>query len=498
MSMQLPVAASTASLMSPAAPSSPSQSPAGGGDTPFARLLTAHQAAEHAQHQAPEKTKPVSQAQAQAQAQTQTQTQDASQSSATGSPDAGHAAAPGAATRRGGDRRADRSRPAGAPGNGDPDSKAVSDADATAALTGTGTADAAGKADAKTETKDEKDKTAAGTDPALAEFIASLHRPVATGPDGVQAGETGRAGAPGKVAGAGERRGRPVQSAHEKITQGDDQADNQAIASHESRPAHTAQTLTVPTATDPAHRGSGAAAHAGRTAHADAGQGAAIATGAAGSDAATPSAAATVSAATVSAAIQATNDRAVSAHGDGERHGIDALQAAGNAAAAISTTPHAGSATAPAVTGAIGTPATAPEFREALALHVSTLARDGVQRAELQLNPAHMGPISVHIALDGSQAQVDFGAASHATRQVIESSLPELAAALRDAGFTLSGGGVSQHPDQGRPRPDAGDSASSTGVGRTDAGLDAGAADAGASMRRVNLRAPSGALDLYA
>src|SRR5205814_8829590 len=104
-----------------------------------------------------------------------------------------------------------------------------------------------------------------------------------------------------------------------------------------------------------------------------------------------------------------------------------------------------GPANAPASI-AMSTPATAPEFREALGVQVSVLARDGVQHAELHLNPADMGPISVQIALTGTQAQVDFGADSFATRQIIESGLPELAAALRDAGFTPAGGGGSQPP----------------------------------------------------
>jgi flagellar hook-length control protein FliK len=68
-----------------------------------------------------------------------------------------------------------------------------------------------------------------------------------------------------------------------------------------------------------------------------------------------------------------------------------------------------------------------------------------VQHAELHLNPAEMGPVSVQIVMDGTQARVDFGADLAATRHAIEAGLPELASALRDAGFTLAGGGVSQH-----------------------------------------------------
>lgn len=146
----------------------------------------------------------------------------------------------------------------------------------------------------------------------------------------------------------------------------------------------------------------------------------------------------------------------------------------------------------------VSTPADAPEFREALGVQVSLLARDGVQRAELHLNPAEMGPISVHIVMDGAQARVDFGADSATTRELIESGLPELAAALRDAGFTLAGGGVSQHSagSQGSS-PNPSNSRSDT---RSETSADASRsarliADSPAGIR---LRMPNSAVDLYA
>jgi flagellar hook-length control protein FliK len=150
----------------------------------------------------------------------------------------------------------------------------------------------------------------------------------------------------------------------------------------------------------------------------------------------------------------------------------------------------AGPVAAPVVV-TVPTPATAPEFREALGAQVSVLTRDGVQHAELHLHPADMGPISVQIALDGTRAQVDFGADSFATRQIIESGLPELAAALRDAGFTLSGGGVSQHS---RERSDGGEASGRPGGA---ASLD-GTGEAASPVRRVNVQLARGAVDLYA
>jgi flagellar hook-length control protein FliK len=98
-----------------------------------------------------------------------------------------------------------------------------------------------------------------------------------------------------------------------------------------------------------------------------------------------------------------------------------------------------------------------PQFGSALGAQVTLLTREGVQQARLTLHPAEMGPISVQIALDGKAAHVDFHAEVAATRSAIEAALPALASALRDAGFTLAGGGVFQHHGGGRQH--AGDQA---------------------------------------
>ena len=139
-------------------------------------------------------------------------------------------------------------------------------------------------------------------------------------------------------------------------------------------------------------------------------------------------------------------------------------------------------------------PVDSQDFAAAFGLQVSTFARDGIQRAELHLNPADMGPVSIQITLDGTQARVDFGADTAATRHAIEAGLPELASALRDAGFTLAGGGVAQHSQ-------------SNGGNARDAeaqvpGLRRAAADPVARLdsaaQRVARRIAAGGVDLYA
>ena len=144
------------------------------------------------------------------------------------------------------------------------------------------------------------------------------------------------------------------------------------------------------------------------------------------------------------------------------------------------------------------TPLASAEFAQALGVQMKVLVADGVQHAELQLNPAEMGPVSVQIVMDGTRAQVDFGADMAATRQAIEAGMPALASALRDAGFTLAGGGVSQH-SRGRSdnSDERGQAVNGTRGARRladDAQRDAEATARTTTRRTVRL----GGLDLYA
>ncbi|RZI84440.1 MAG: flagellar hook-length control protein FliK [Rubrivivax sp.] len=109
-------------------------------------------------------------------------------------------------------------------------------------------------------------------------------------------------------------------------------------------------------------------------------------------------------------------------------------------------------AAAPRASDTLATPMGSPEFPQALAervgMWVKATGEDGTLSAELHLNPAEMGPISVKISLDGQTAQVDFAAATLETRRAIEETLPMLSAALDDAGFSLGGSGVSDQTAQ--------------------------------------------------
>jgi flagellar hook-length control protein FliK len=183
------------------------------------------------------------------------------------------------------------------------------------------------------------------------------------------------------------------------------------------------------------------------------------------------------------------------AKGDAPRTAVEGAKP-GTAVLAMTATP-TGAATAnplaatPTLT--LATPVDSPDFAQALGVQLSVLARDGVQHAELHLNPADMGPVSVHIVMQGTQAHIDFGADLAATRQAIENGLPGLAGAMRDAGFTLAGGGVSQHSSH----RDDGNGTHGSAPRRVD-GREGGRGDdmSAGHVRRHTVRA--GGVDLYA
>lgn len=142
-------------------------------------------------------------------------------------------------------------------------------------------------------------------------------------------------------------------------------------------------------------------------------------------------------------------------------------------------------------TATVSTAVGDPGFHEALAAQVSVFARGGLSKAELHLNPAELGPVSVQITMNGDQARVDFGADRAQTRQVIEAGWAELATSLQDAGFTLSGGGVSEQAQRQASQRQA-----PPQNGRTDRSAVADDAPV-ASIVAARPRAGS-ALDLYA
>ncbi len=105
------------------------------------------------------------------------------------------------------------------------------------------------------------------------------------------------------------------------------------------------------------------------------------------------------------------------------------------------------------------------DFAPQLGAQLSSFVRDGVQHAQLELNPAEMGPLSLQIQLDGNTATVNLSAEHALTREALEKAMPVLASSLREAGLTLSGGGVFEQPRQAAQDPSQGQSQNKGGPG---------------------------------
>lgn len=68
---------------------------------------------------------------------------------------------------------------------------------------------------------------------------------------------------------------------------------------------------------------------------------------------------------------------------------------------------------------------------------VSWLVREGMQQAELTLNPPDMGPIRIEVSLASDAASFSFNAPQAQTRAAIEQALPRLRELLAEQGLSL-------------------------------------------------------------
>lgn len=144
-------------------------------------------------------------------------------------------------------------------------------------------------------------------------------------------------------------------------------------------------------------------------------------------------------------------------------------------------------ATRPAVQLTIATPALTPGWRDEVTRELTQLVVLRHDRAEIRLNPADLGPITVQIRMDAGQANLLIQAPQPATRDGLELALPQLRESLAERGITLGQANVRDEraPQDGAPERQA-------FAART-----AGASD-DASVAPLTLRARLGLVDLFA
>lgn len=135
------------------------------------------------------------------------------------------------------------------------------------------------------------------------------------------------------------------------------------------------------------------------------------------------------------------------------------LQAAGatpaSPSAAAFTLPmldRLGTTVAPAPAAVIVDPRL-PQAPQQLAETLVWNIEKGVQQVQIHVHPADLGPINVNIRMEGDHVDVRFDAADAGVRDVVQTSLPQLASLLAARGLTLDQAQVFSQSRGGQQNP---------------------------------------------
>ena len=106
--------------------------------------------------------------------------------------------------------------------------------------------------------------------------------------------------------------------------------------------------------------------------------------------------------------------------------------------------PAASTPATPTPPGPIDIPLRDPAWGDALGDRVLFMSGQKIHQAEIRLNPAEMGPISIRVSVDDGAADVIFTAQHLAAREAIELAMPRLRELLSENGLVLGNTSVSE------------------------------------------------------
>lgn len=113
-------------------------------------------------------------------------------------------------------------------------------------------------------------------------------------------------------------------------------------------------------------------------------------------------------------------------------------------AAPLSVNTSGGTAAAPAIALDVQPGLNQPNWSRVVSSRVVYMANEGIQRAELRLNPAQLGPVEVRLSIINDQTNVTFLANNATTREALEQALPRLRESFADNGLALNNTQVGQ------------------------------------------------------
>ncbi|WP_236328550.1 flagellar hook-length control protein FliK [Enterobacter quasihormaechei] len=105
-------------------------------------------------------------------------------------------------------------------------------------------------------------------------------------------------------------------------------------------------------------------------------------------------------------------------------------------------------------------PLESPEWKQSVSQHIALFSRDNLHNAEIRLHPQELGSLHISLRVQQDQAQIHIVSEHAQVRQMMETALPHLRAALAETGLQLGQASVS--PDrphtgggeQGRHHPE--------------------------------------------
>jgi flagellar hook-length control protein FliK len=98
----------------------------------------------------------------------------------------------------------------------------------------------------------------------------------------------------------------------------------------------------------------------------------------------------------------------------------------------------------------VSQPLGATGWGEAVADRVTWLGQARQPSAELHLNPPNLGPVEVHVTMQGEQATVSFFSAHAPVREALQAAAPRLSEAFAAAGLSLGNVSVGADSNSGR------------------------------------------------
>lgn len=95
--------------------------------------------------------------------------------------------------------------------------------------------------------------------------------------------------------------------------------------------------------------------------------------------------------------------------------------------------------------GSINTPVNHPAWGSQVGDQLAFMIQGKIHSAEIKLNPAHLGPLEIHLSLKDDQASVMFVSAHAPVREALDAALPRLRDMLEQQGLNLANVDVSAH-----------------------------------------------------